>query len=75
MIIARQFLKRCNWGEWAGHDEGMTGDALLKFVDQSLFPQLGNLDLSAYAIGTTAAGGNASLVAAQQHHHLYFSLR
>ncbi len=33
-------------GNWAGYDEGMTGDELLKFVDQELFPALRNLDLS-----------------------------
>ena len=31
---------------WAGDDEGLTGDDLLKFVDQKLFPALRNLDLS-----------------------------
>ena len=44
-----------HWDEWAGNDEGMTGDELLVFVDQTLFPQLGNLDLSAYKVGTTAS--------------------
>lgn len=34
-----------HWDEWAGDDEGMTGDALLAFVDQTLFPTLANLDL------------------------------
>jgi type I restriction enzyme M protein len=33
-------------GNWAGDDEGKTGDELLKFVDQELFPALRNLDLS-----------------------------
>jgi type I restriction enzyme M protein len=33
-------------GNWAGDDEGLTGDDLLKFVDQKLFPVLRNLDLS-----------------------------
>jgi type I restriction enzyme M protein len=33
-------------GNWAGDDEGITGDELLKFVDQKLFPALRNLDLS-----------------------------
>ena len=27
-------------GNWAGDDEGITGDELLNFVDQTLFPQL-----------------------------------
>ena len=33
-------------GNWAGDDEGMTGDELLNFVDRELFPALRNLDLS-----------------------------
>lgn len=33
-------------GNWAGDDEGMTGDELLNFVDQKLFPALRNIDLS-----------------------------
>ncbi len=35
-----------HWDEWAGDDEGMTGDELLAFVDQKLFPTLANIDLS-----------------------------
>lgn len=35
-----------HWDEWAADDEGMTGDELLAFVDQKLFPTLGDLDLS-----------------------------
>ncbi len=35
-----------HWEEWARDDEGMTGDELLKFVDQKLFPTLANIDLS-----------------------------
>lgn len=35
-----------HWDEWAADDEGMTGDELLAFVDQRLFPTLGALDLS-----------------------------
>ena len=27
-----------HWDEWAGDDEGMTGDELLQFVDRKLFP-------------------------------------
>jgi len=38
--------EKLHWDEWAGDDEGMTGDELLAFVDQTLFPTLGNLDLS-----------------------------
>jgi type I restriction enzyme M protein len=33
-------------GNWAGDDEGMTGDELLNFVDQKLFPAMRNIDLS-----------------------------
>lgn len=35
-----------HWDEWAGDDEGMTGDELLTFVDQKLFKALSELDLS-----------------------------
>ncbi len=35
-----------HWDEWAADDEGMTGDELLAFVDQKLFKELGDLDLS-----------------------------
>jgi len=35
-----------HWNEWAGNDEGMTGDELIHFVDQNLFPTLANIDLS-----------------------------
>jgi len=34
------------WDAWAGDDEGMTGDELIHFVDQKLFPTLANVDLS-----------------------------
>lgn len=35
-----------HWDEWAGDDEGMTGDELLNFVDRKLFPTLSAIDLS-----------------------------
>jgi type I restriction enzyme M protein len=35
-----------HWDEWAGDDEGMTGDDLLQFVDRKLFPILSEIDLS-----------------------------
>ncbi|MGA1825655.1 MAG: N-6 DNA methylase [bacterium] len=38
--------KELHWDEWAGNDEGMTGDDLLEFVDRKLFPSLSNIDLS-----------------------------
>lgn len=33
------------WRDWAADDEGITGDALLDFVNNRLFPQLKGLDL------------------------------
>lgn len=38
--------KELQWRNWAADDEGLTGDALAKFVDQKLFPALKNLDVS-----------------------------
>ncbi len=42
--------KKYRWikekGNWAGDDEGMTGDELLTFVDQKLFPSLRNVDVT-----------------------------
>lgn len=35
-----------HWDEWAGDDEGITGDELLQFVDRKLFPTLSEIDLS-----------------------------
>lgn len=35
-----------HWDQWAGNDEGITGDELIKFVDQKLFPALKSIDLS-----------------------------
>ena len=32
-------------GNWAGDDEGMTGDELLEFVDRKLFPALRNVNI------------------------------
>src|SRR5690606_20516977 len=34
------------WENWAGDDEGITGDELLNFIDQQLFPALRDLDIS-----------------------------
>ena len=31
------------WRNWAGDDEGITGDTLLDFVNNELFPKLKNL--------------------------------
>jgi len=35
-----------HWDAWAGDDEGITGDELLEFVDQKLFPALRNINLA-----------------------------
>lgn len=32
-----------HWENWAGNDEGMTGDELQEFVDRTLFPTLRNI--------------------------------
>jgi type I restriction enzyme M protein len=32
-----------HWDQWAGNDEGITGDELQAFIDQKLFPTLRNL--------------------------------
>jgi len=34
------------WKNWAGNDEGITGDILQEFIDRKLFPALRNLDIS-----------------------------
>lgn len=34
------------WQTWASDDEGLTGDQLMAFVDNELFPALQNLDMS-----------------------------
>ena len=39
--------ERLRWRNWAADPEGMTGDALLLFVNNDLFPTLKELDLSA----------------------------
>lgn len=39
--------ERLRWRNWAADPEGMTGDALLGFVNNDLFPTLKTLDLSA----------------------------
>jgi type I restriction enzyme M protein len=37
--------KEFQWRNWAGDDEGMTGDALINFVNNKLFPSLKNLKI------------------------------
>ena len=34
------------WRNWAADDEGITGDELLDFINNKLFPQLQNLETS-----------------------------
>lgn len=38
--------EKLRWRSWAGNSEGITGDAMKKFVDGELFPGLQNLDVS-----------------------------
>lgn len=38
--------QKLQWRNWAGNDEGMTGEDLKNFIDQKLFPGLKNLDVS-----------------------------
>ncbi|MCE5312782.1 MAG: type I restriction-modification system subunit M [Nitrospiraceae bacterium] len=38
--------RHLRWRNWAGNDEGDTGDDLKNFVDGTLIPQLKNLDVS-----------------------------
>ena len=35
-----------HWDNWAGDDEGITGDKLIEFIDRKLFPTLRNLNLA-----------------------------
>ena len=55
----------CHWDQWAGDDEGMTGDELLDFVDRTLFPALSEIDLS--------SGNNRALLVREvfDNHHNY----
>lgn len=46
--------KDLRWSAWAAHDEGMSGDTLLNFVNGTLFPALKNMDL-----GPKVEGGGA----------------
>jgi len=39
--------KKLQWRNWASDDEGMTGDELIKFVDNELFPGLEDLKVTA----------------------------
>lgn len=37
------------WRDWAANDEGMTGDELLDFVNNTLFKELKNMELDEYS--------------------------
>ncbi len=39
--------KKYRWSQWAGDEEGITGDELMNFVNNELFPTLKELPLSA----------------------------
>src|ERR1700737_3463236 len=41
--------KKYQWRAWAADPEGITGDALLAYVDEDLFPALKNLSTSTKA--------------------------
>jgi type I restriction enzyme M protein len=43
--IPKQFHWEKKKGNWAGDDEGITGEELLNFVDRKLFPALRSLDI------------------------------
>ncbi|MEO9533662.1 MAG: N-6 DNA methylase [Crocinitomicaceae bacterium] len=38
--------EKLKWQNWASDDEGLTGDQLMDFVDNELFPALKNLDIT-----------------------------
>ena len=53
--------KKYKWRNWAADDEGMTGDELLNFVDQQLFPTLRELPAQnprAYMVREIFEGNN-----------------
>lgn len=53
--------EKFKWRNWAANDEGMTGDELLNFVDQQLFPTLKELsarDPRAYMVREVFEGNN-----------------
>ena len=35
-----------HWDQWAGNDEGITGDELVKFIKHKLFPTFASINLS-----------------------------
>src|SRR5262245_6300180 len=44
--------KHLRWREWAGDNEGMTGEALLDFVNNTLLPKLKAINGNSGRIGT-----------------------
>ncbi len=50
------------WRAWAGNPEGLTGDKLLAFVDQTLFPALKGLDPGPAVPDAATAGRAADLL-------------
>lgn len=38
--------EKLKWQNWAADDEGLTGDALMEFIDNELFPTLKDLDIT-----------------------------
>lgn len=53
--------EKFQWRNWAANDEGMTGDELLNFVDQQLFPtlkELSAIDPRAYMVREVFEGNN-----------------
>ncbi|SIQ42234.1 class I SAM-dependent DNA methyltransferase [Halanaerobium kushneri] len=40
--------EKYQWRNWAGDEEGMTGNELLEFVDNELFVELSNLEIDEY---------------------------
>jgi type I restriction enzyme M protein len=40
--------EKYQWRNWAGDEEGITGDELLEFVDNELFVELSNLEIDEY---------------------------
>ena len=49
-------------GNWAGDDEGITGDELLEYVDRKLFPAMRNLDLSILGSPSAGQSGRRALI-------------
>jgi len=58
----RRTSKDLRWRTWAADPEGITGEALLDFVNGTLFPALKNMVLGPKVDGDTAAGKRAELL-------------